>query len=386
MSAVGIGIVGAGLMGREIAAAIQRWPALIDHPATPRVVAVADINPDALDWFDRIPSVTQKVADYREMLTNPDVDVVYIAVRHDLHEQLYIDTIAAGKSLLAEKPFGIDAGAADRILAATEAHPDSFVRVSSEMPFFPGAQAALSFVRGGGVGRIVEAQSWFLHSSDFDRSKPINWKRQAKFCGTAGVMNDLGLHAWHIPLRLGWLPTSLHATLQDLVPQRPGADGALVLCDTIENATVTGTVELDGYDFPLTVQTKRIAPGEKNTWGFRVVGLDGAVEFSTKYPKTISILTTEPQPALGVLEKEQRWQRVEAGSQSVWPTVTGGIFETGFSDAILQMWAAFLAERAGALGQGFGCVTPGEAWATHRLYEAALESQAGRKVVEPRWA
>lgn len=381
---VGVGIVGAGLMGREIAAAIQRWPALIDHPVTPRVVAVADINPDALTWFDRIPTVTQKVTDYKDMLANPDVDVVYIAVRHDLHEQLYIDTIEAGKSLLAEKPFGIDAAAADSILAAVEAHPESFVRVSSEMPFFPGAQAALDYVRSGAVGRIIEARSWFLHSSDFDRSKPINWKRQVQFCGAAGVMNDLGLHAWHIPLRLGWLPTSVHATLQDLVPQRPGPHGAMVACDTIENATVTGTVELDGYDFPLTVETKRIAPGEKNTWGFRVVGLDGAVEFSTKHPKDVSIFTAQPQPALGALAKEQRWQTVETGSQSVWPTVTGGIFETGFSDAILQMWAAYLAERAGSLGQGFGCVTPREAWTTHRLYEAALASQASRSVVEPR--
>ncbi len=381
---VGIGIVGGGLMGREIAAAIQRWPALIDHPVAPRVVAVADINPEALEWFDHIPSVTQRVTDYREMLANPDVDVVYIAVRHDLHEQLYIDTIEAGKSLLAEKPFGIDANAADAILAAVEANPLAFVRVSSEMPFFPGAQAALAYAQSGALGRIIEAQSWFLHSSDFDRSKPINWKRQVKYCGAAGVMNDLGLHAWHIPLRLGWIPTAIHATLQNLVPERAGADGTMVDCDTIENATVTATVELDGYDFPLTVETKRIAPGEKNTWGFRVVGLDGAVEFSTKHPKTVSVLTSEPQPALGGLAREQRWQSVEAGSQSVWPTVTGGIFEAGFSDAILQMWAAFLAERAGKLGDRFGCVTPREAWTTHRLYEAATRSSAEQTVVRPK--
>lgn len=384
MSEVGIGIVGAGLMGREIAAAIQRWPALIDHPVTPRVVAVADINPDALGWFDQIPSVTQKVTDYREMLTNPDVDVVYIAVRHDLHEQLYVDTINAGKSLLAEKPFGIDAAAADGILAAADGSRESFVRVSSEMPFFPGAQAALDYVRSGALGRIIEARSWFLHSSDYDPTKPINWKRQAKFCGEAGVMNDLGLHAWHVPLRLGWMPERLHATLQNIVAERPGPDGTPVACDTIENATVTATVLQEGYDFPLTVETKRIAPGEKNTWGFRVAGLDGAVEFSTKYPKTVSVLTTEPQPTLGSLAKEQRWQVVEAGSQSIWPTVTGGIFEAGFSDAILQMWAAYLAERAGALGEKFGCVTPREAWATHRIYEAALASSASQSVVEPR--
>jgi predicted dehydrogenase len=372
-------------MGRELAAVCGRWSQLVDHPVLPEVVAVADPQPAARDWFRRVATVQTFADDWRPLLDDDSIDVLYLAVPHHLHEDLYIAAAEAGKDYLAEKPFGIDVGAADRIAAAISGS-DSFVRVSSEFPFFPGALRAYAYAASGALGDILEVRSQFAHSSDLDRSKPINWKRQTKFCGAAGVMNDLGLHAWHIPLRLGWLPTSLHATLQDLVTHRPGPDGTMVICDTIENATVTGTVELEGYDFPLTVQTKRIAPGDKNTWGFRVVGLDGAVKFSTKYPKTILILTTEPQPALGALEKEQRWQRVEAGSQSVWPTVTGGIFETGFSDAILQMWAAFLAEREGALGQGFGCVTPGEAWTTHRLYEAALESQAGRKVVEPRLA
>ena len=46
--------------------------------------------------------------------------------------------------------------------------------------------------------------------------------------------------------------------------------------------------------------------------------------------------------------------------------MTGPIFEFGFSDAILQMWAAFLAERDGALGDRLGCVTPAEALAEPR--------------------
>jgi hypothetical protein len=67
----------------------------------------------------------------------------------------------------------------------------------------------------------------------------------------------------------------------------------------------------------------------------------------------------------------------------VWPTVTGGIFETGFSDAILQMWAAYLAEREGVLGDRFGCVTPEEAALTHRIFAAALQSQATGASVTP---
>ncbi len=369
---VNIAIVGGGLMGREIAAAIQRWPALIDHPVRPRLTAVCDINPDALAWFDQIDTVTTKVTDYHELVNDDSIDVIYIAVRHDLHEQLYVDTISAGKSLLAEKPFGIDRAASETILAAARAHPESFVRCSSEIPFYPGAQWAINYVRSGALGRILEARNSFRHSSDLDVNKPLNWKRQNKYCGKAGVMNDLGLHVWHVPLRLGWHPERVYGVLQNIVAVRPGLSGELEPCDTWDNAVIHSWARHDGCEFPLTTEMKRIDPGQKNSWEFEAVGLDGGVRFSTSNPKAVDVFTTADIPGIG---REQSWQRIEVGSQSIWPTVTGGIFEAGFSDSILQMWASFLAEREGALGERFGCVRPEEAAFTHRIFDAAILSQ-----------
>lgn len=363
---VRVGIVGGGLMGREVAAALARWPALVDHPVAPVLTAACDVDPAALAWFDRIGTVTTRVTDYRDLLADPDVDVVYIAVRHDLHEQLYVDAVKAGKDLLAEKPFGIDLAAAERIHAAIEAHPDRFVRCSSEMPFYPGAQAAIRLAGSGDLGRVIEAENGFSHSSDLDPAKPISWKRQRAYCGAAGVMNDLGMHVLHAPLRLGWAPAAVYAVLQDLVHQRPGPDGRMVRCDTYENATLVGTVRDAQGGFPLTLATKRIDPGQKNSWWFRATGMAGGVAYSTRYPKTLRVLRVD--------RGEQAWQEVELGSQAGFPTVTGGIFESGFSDAILQMWAAFLAERAGELGDRFGCVTPAEAVQSHRVWRAALRS------------
>src|SRR5699024_6576368 len=113
------------------------------------------------------------------------------------------------------------------------------------------------------------------------------------------------------------------------------------------------------------------------TCALPIFGMEGGVEFSTKNPKEVRLMTVQTLPDGS---KEQAWSSVEAGSQSVWPTVTGGIFETGFSDAILQMWAAFLAERAGELGDRFGCVTPQEALTTHAIYDAAQQSHRNAAV------
>ena len=368
---VSVGIIGGGLMGKEVAVAFARWPALTDHPVRPVLTHVCDINADALAWFDRIPSVVSRTTDYHDLLGPDGPAVLYIAVRHDLHQQLYVDAIDAGKSVLAEKPFGIDLAAAQAILAAVQRHPESFIRCSSELPFFPGAQAAIARIASGSLGRIIEVHSGFSHSSDFDLSKPVNWKRQAQFCGQNGVLNDLGMHVLHVPLRLGWLPGQVYAVLQDLVPTRRGPDGEPVPCDTIENATLLCTAndpagaEPDAV-FPLHLTTKRIDPGQKNSWLLRVLGMTGGVEFCTRCPKTLRVMT--------VADGEQVWQEVEMGSQSSFATSTGGIFEFGFSDAILQMWASYLAERAGELGDAFGCVTPQEALDSHRVFAAALDS------------
>ena len=73
---------------------------------------------------------------------------------------------------------------------------------------------------------------------------------------------------------------------------------------------------------------------------------------------------------------------MDSGSQSVWPTVTGPNFESGFADSILQMWAAFLAERHGSLGGRFGTVRPEEAALTHKIFRAAIRSNAEGRVVD----
>jgi len=373
---VRIGVVGAGLMGRELAAVCGRWSQLIDHPAAPQVVAVADPNPAARDWFRRVATVETFAEDWRTLLADPSIDALYLAVPHHLHESLYIDAAEAGKDFLAEKPFGIDAAAAGRIAMALDSS-DSFVRVSSEFPFYPGALRAYDFARSGALGDILEVRSQFAHSSDLDLTKPINWKRRVETCGEIGVMGDLGLHVAHVPLRLGYTPESVYALLDNVVPKRPGPDGTPVECDTWDNALLACRAPQPGNrrSFSMLWETRRIAPGQMNSWSFEAWGLDGGIRFSTRTPTTIQRFARR--------DGEQVWEEVQPGNVSAWPTISGGIFEFGFSDALLQMWASYLAEREGALGDRFGTATVEEAVAAHRVFDAALRSNATGKAEAP---
>ncbi len=369
---VNVGIVGGGLMGREIAAAIQRWPALIDHPVRPRLTAVADINPAALAWFDEIDTVRAWSPTIHDLLSDDALDVVYVAVRHDLHEQIYGDVIRSGKSLLAEKPFGIDSAAAQSIMNAIREHPESFVRCSSEMPYFPGAQWAIDYVRSGALGTIIEARNSFLHSSDIDPNKPLNWKRQ------------------NAVLRQGRRPQRpRHAHLARAPPSRLGPRERLRgAAEHRDRAARPGRFaravrHLGQRRDPQLEPSRRdsVSPDDRDqahrSRAQEHLGVRG------RWARGRSPIQHQESQVRRGVHGVRRW-RGSAGSRSgnrstraVSPSGRPSpvpIFETGFSDSILQMWAAFLAEREGLLGDRFGTVRPEEAALTHTIYDAAIAS------------
>jgi predicted dehydrogenase len=368
------GVIGLGLMGREFASAAARWIHLSNLNVRPVLVAACDTNKKAFDWFRAsVPTLQFTTTNYQELLARPDVDAIYCAVPHNLHAQVYCDIIEAGKHLLGEKPFGIDLVANEKINDAIAAHQKVFVRCSSELPFYPGGIAIIRSLVEDDFGEFVEVESGLLHSSDLNPEKPINWKRMIEFNGEYGCIGDLGMHALHVPLRFGWFPRRVEAQLTKIVKERPDGKGGMAPCRTWDNATIFGEVEMPaGHCFPITVHTKRIAPGETNTWFLKVIGTKRSMAFSTKYPRTLQVMDYQPG---GV----QAWQQIDLGYQSAYPTITGAIFEFGFTDTILQMWAAFCDELAhGRTGmqQPFYCVTPEEAHQSHLIFTEALRSRA----------
>ncbi len=372
------GVIGCGLMGREFASAAARWAHLLEMDVKPEIVAVCDTNPKLMEWFSgNFEGVKQSTTDYKALLENPDVDAVYCAVPHNLHQDLYIAIIRAGKHLLGEKPFGMNLEQNMAILAELENHPELIVRCSSEFPFFPAAQKIVNMALEQKFGRIIEVEAGFHHSSDLDPQKPINWKRMIAVNGEYGVMGDLGFHTVHIPFRLGWKPQNVRAVLSNIVTERPDSTGKLVPCETWDNAQLLTCVSHDGYEFPMNLSMKRIAPGEQNTWFIKIAGTKLSAQFSTKRPKTLRTMPYSSGTA-------QAWCDLDVGYDTVYPTITGNIFEFGLGDAILQMWAAFCDEVAGNTPR-FQCATALEAASSHKLFTAALESQRSSSVVALDW-
>jgi predicted dehydrogenase len=368
---VRFGIIGGGLMGKEAASAFGRWFMLRDFPVNAKLVAVCDTDHKVLKWYEKIDSVEQLTTSYDELLQNADVDAVYIAIPHHLHFSIFSAALNAGKDLLAEKPFCINPEEAKAIHELAKSL-GRFVRVSSEFPFLPGPQQLIRDYKSGSFGRIMEVNAGFYHSSDMDPLKPINWKRQVKYCGEIGVMGDLGMHVLHIPLLLNWKPRYVFAQLQKIITQRPDGKGGMAEADTWNNATLNTFFDIESEEVPMRLEMKRLAPGELNSWWIEVLGTDGGGKYNSCDTKGYRSY---------IRKNGNQWQRTELGFASMAYSVeSGGIFEPGFADCLMQMFAAFVAEKEGMLNDRTGCVKPEDAVYSQLLFAAALRSAKNRTV------
>jgi predicted dehydrogenase len=380
MRTIRFGIIGCGMMGREFASAAARWFHLPEISVRPEIVAICSrtLPPGKINWFrDNIPTIQQVTKNYHELIGNPEIEAVYIAVPHNLHEEFYCAAVESGKHLMGEKPFGIDKTANDNIMDCIRKHPSCLVRCASQFMFFPAVQRIGEMIEADVFGNIIEVNVGFLHCSDLNPTKPINWKRIIEYNGEYGCMGDLGPHVCSVPFRAGYIPLNVRAVLSNIMTERPNGEGQMVPCDTWDNAKILCEAKESNSrnTFPLTLRIQRISPGEKNNWYLEILGTKTCARFSTRKANTLEILEYSGSG--------QVWQRIEMGHEVPFKSITHNIFQFGVSDALLQMWAGFLYEldKGKPLTKFSGCVIPEETMLWHRLFTCALDSYKNRTTV-----
>ena len=305
---VSLGVIGGGLMGRELASAVARWIHLENLGVTPRLVHVCDIEPQTLAWYERLADSPRLSSDPAALLADPEVEAVYIAVPHNLHAELYVEALEAGKHLLGEKPFGIDREANERIMARGGRPPRPGGALLVGDAVLSRRPGGVALDRGRALRPPDRGPLAVPSLSDLDPEKPINWKRRAETNGAYGCLGDLGMHALHVPLRAGWAPLDVRALLGDIVKERPDGHGARRSTRPTTRSCSAAPIT-PARSSPLRIETKRIAPGETNTWVIEVDGTEGSIAFTTKRPKTLRTMSYERGGP-------QAWQEIDLGSQS----------------------------------------------------------------------
>jgi predicted dehydrogenase len=106
----------------------------------------------------KLPAAYQ---DYRELLASRDIDAVLSALPCDLHARVYLDTIAAGKDLYAEKPMCITRDECDAVVKAAE-ESKLVVVVGFQRRFSPRIREGMRRIHAGELGDLLEMRASFL--------------------------------------------------------------------------------------------------------------------------------------------------------------------------------------------------------------------------------
>ncbi|MBB5868328.1 putative dehydrogenase [Allocatelliglobosispora scoriae] len=141
-----IGIVGAGLQARRRLSAFG--------PAD-TLVAVAAPNPAVVEAL-AAPHGARPLEDWRDLVARPDLDAVLVTTPPDLHEEIAVAALTAGKHVLCEKPLASSAASAARMEAAAAAH-GRVLHCGFNHRFHPAIRELGSIVHEGRYGRPLSA-------------------------------------------------------------------------------------------------------------------------------------------------------------------------------------------------------------------------------------
>ncbi len=191
------GILGAGNIARSFAQDVQRREGMV-------VTAVASRSQGKADQFAHDLRVVRTYNSY-EALAAADIDVVYIATPHVFHYEQSLLCLEAGKPILVEKPFMMNADEAARVMAVAR-EKRLFCMEAMWMRFIPAMQKAVEMIRSGVIGEVQMISTSLGYYNAFD---PENRLFNPALGG--GAMLDLGVYPLSLIVQLLGRPLSLSA-------------------------------------------------------------------------------------------------------------------------------------------------------------------------------
>lgn len=154
---------------------------------TVQLVAVAEINKSRLkNVGEKYPSAKQFL-DYKEMLSNDELDAVIISTPTDTHEKIALDCLESKKNILIEKPISRNLKEAKEIVTAAK-KVKKVAMVGMNSRFRPDTMLLRSIINSGDLGDLFYINcSWLRKKSSIQK-----WFTNKNLSG-GGVIIDLGI-------------------------------------------------------------------------------------------------------------------------------------------------------------------------------------------------
>jgi predicted dehydrogenase len=269
------GILGTGWIASEFASDLT----LLDDA---ELVAVGSRSQQSADSFGDRFAVERRYPTYADLVADPAVDAVYVASPHPMHAQDCLLAIEAGKAVLCEKPFTVNARQAREVVAAARAN-GTFLMEAMWTRYLPHMVRVRELIAAGALGDVRAVYADHGQQFEVDRESRLF----APGLG-GGALLDLGVY-----------PVSLAS----MVLGRPS--GIVAASDAAETGVDSQTSMLlqhaDGAHAVLTCTMEAVSPVTA-----AIVGTDARIEIDRTWyaPTTFRVVTSDGETT----EYDEPWQ------------------------------------------------------------------------------
>ena len=160
---LGWGLIGTGGIAQSFAADLM-------YTESGRAAAVGSRHMDSANRFADRLNIPNRHAGYEALVADPDVDVVYVATPHPMHHANTLLALHAGKPVLVEKAFTMNATEAEEVVATARAEGRCLMEARWTR-FLPHGAEIRRLLAGGALGEVVTVTAdhgqWFAQDRDF---------------------------------------------------------------------------------------------------------------------------------------------------------------------------------------------------------------------------
>lgn len=372
---VGVGLVSLGWMGRlhsrAYRAVAEHYPEL---PVRVELVSAADTDADARRSAETVLGYRRTTGDYREVVADPEVDVVSICAPNFLHHEVALAAAAAGKPFWIEKPMGRSAAESSEIARAA-AGAGVVTSVGFNYRHAPAVARARELVRSGALGTVTNVRVSLLADYSADPLGALTWRFRRERAGS-GVLGDLLSHGADLAQFVVGRVESVTGLTETFIRERPlpGSGSAGHFSKGAEGGE-TGEVENEDYAAVLgrfdsgavvVLESSRVAIGPRAEYALEVYGTKGSLRWDFQRLNELQVAddtsgyrTVMAQPGFGDFARFQ----------------PGAGTSMGFDD--LKTIEAQLFLRSVLEGRQLA-PSAADAWSAAEIVEAAVRSDRAR--------
>ena len=309
---LGVGLVSVGWMGKLHSRAYQALPYV--YPETgirPRLVHAADTAPDRVVYAREVLGYERASTDYREVLADPEVEVVSICAPNLLHREIGVAAAEAGKPFWIEKPVGRNVEDTAAVAAAANA-AGLVTSVGFNYRHAPAVEHTRELIADGALGRITNVRAVFFSGYASEPKGALSWRFDREQAGS-GALGDLLSHVVDLLQYLVGPVAEVTALTSTVYRQRPVLPTGSANHFAVVEEGELGTVGNEDYAATLvrfadqargagavgTLEASRAIVGPQCGLGFELYGTDGSLAWNFEQMNELRVCLGRGRPHQG---------------------------------------------------------------------------------------